>query len=244
MDPSNVTIPKVLSDWSVDKALAVGPVEKPKEERSESSPIEYFHLLERLKIVKREGWKRHGILHGESIADHMYRMSMMAMCPPASLISAGLDVNKCIKMCLIHDVAESVVGDITPADQVSKPEKKRRETETVNYISTRLLRGATGEELKSIWHEHEDGNTLESRFVQDLDKLEMLIQMVEYERRANGSLDLEDFTYVTSKIQLTEMQKWGQDILQDRKDFWSQRQKPVGADSVTKKMQDKYYARD
>ncbi|KAL1895383.1 hypothetical protein Cpir12675_003244 [Ceratocystis pirilliformis] len=244
MDPSDVTIPKVLSDWSVGKALAVGPVEKPKEERSQDSPIEYFHLLERLKIVKREGWKRHGIMRGESIADHMYRMSMMAMCPPPSLVSQGLDINKSIKMCLIHDIAESVVGDITPADQVPKPEKKRRETETIDYISTRLLHSITGDELKCIWHEHEDGITLESRYVQDLDKLEMLLQMVEYERRADGGLDLEDFTYVKSKIQLAEMITWSRDILRDREEFWAARKKPIRADPITREMHDSYYAQD
>ncbi|KKA30778.1 hypothetical protein TD95_004407 [Thielaviopsis punctulata] len=243
-DPSDITIPKVLQDWTVDKALSIGPVPKPKDERSQSSPIEYFHLLERLKIVKREGWKRHGILRGESIADHMYRMSMMAMCPPPSLISQGLDLNKCIKMCLIHDIAEAVVGDITPADLVSKVEKKRRETVTVDYISDRLLRGATGEELKSIWHEHEDGVTLESCFVQDLDKLEMLLQMAEYESRSNGQINLEDFTYVTTKIQLPEMKQWAEEILQDRPEFWKDKQKPKNANNITVEMQDKYYARN
>lgn len=181
---------------------------------------------------------------GESIADHMYRMGMMAMCPPPSLLSQGLDVNKCIKMSLIHDVAESIVGDITPADLVSKVEKKCRETETVDYISGRLLRGTMGQELKNIWHEHEDGVTLESRFVQDLDKLEMLLQMVEYESRANGQINLEDFTYVITKIQLPEMKTWADEILQDRPEFWKNKQKPENTDNVTVEMQDKYYARD
>jgi hypothetical protein len=59
---------------------------------------------------------------GESIADHMYRMSLMTMAAPPSLASR-LDLCKCMKMCLIHDMPESLVGDLTPADGVPKTER-------------------------------------------------------------------------------------------------------------------------
>lgn len=58
-DPSIVILEKVSDTWTVDTALAAMPMDKPKEQSE--SPLPYFHLLERLKLVKREGWKRFGI---------------------------------------------------------------------------------------------------------------------------------------------------------------------------------------
>jgi putative hydrolase of HD superfamily len=53
----------------------------------------------------------------ESIADHMYRMGIITMlCPPET----GIDRDRCVKLALIHDMAEALVGDITPPDNVPK----------------------------------------------------------------------------------------------------------------------------
>jgi len=133
-----------------------------------TSPLPFFHLLERLKTTKREGWRRFGINHGESISDHMYRMSIITLlCPPS--ISSKLDIPRCTKMALIHDMAESLVGDITPVDGVTKAEKSRRESETMEYLCQGLLGnvdgGSQGEEIRRVWREYEDGETEESKFV-------------------------------------------------------------------------------
>ena len=162
-------------------------------------------------------------LRGESISDHMYRMSLMTMlCPPT--LTSKLDLFKCMKMCLIHDMAESIVGDITPVDGVAKPEKSRREAETMDYISQKLLGsvygGLAGKEIREIWQEYEDSKTLDSHFVHDLDKMELLTQMVEYEKRANKALDLGEFAYVATKIVLPETKKWAEEVLKEREEFW------------------------
>ena len=77
-----------------------------------SSAIDFLTLTRSLKTTKRTGWVRQGVHHPESIADHMYRMSLMAMI--SSYGDGTLDTNKCIQLALIHDLAESKVGDITP----------------------------------------------------------------------------------------------------------------------------------
>ena len=161
---------------------------------------------------------------GESISDHMYRMSLMTMfCPPA--LAQQIDLAKCMKMCLIHDMAESLVGDITPVDGVPKPEKSRREAETMDYIEKRLLGGVhggvPGAELRAIWQEYEDSQTKDSLFVHDIDKMELLCQMVEYEKRADRRLDLGEFAYVATKMVLPETQAWAQEVLKEREAFWS-----------------------
>jgi putative hydrolase of HD superfamily len=89
------------------------------------SPVPFFHLVERLKTTKRTGWTNVGIEDGESISDHMYRMAILAMVAPTT-IASRIDMSRCVQMALIHDMAESLVGDITPVEGVSKAEKSLR----------------------------------------------------------------------------------------------------------------------
>jgi putative hydrolases of HD superfamily len=157
----------------------------------------------------------------ESISDHMYRMSILTMMAPSSL-SSKLDILKCCRMALIHDMAESIVGDITPVDPVSKEEKSRRESETMDYICNNLLGkfngGLNGQELRQIWQEYEDSETLESKFVHDIDKLELILQMLEYERVHKR--DLGQFTWVATKIQSPEVLAWVEQIFWERVQVW------------------------
>ena len=106
-------------------------------------------------------------------------------------------------MALVHDMAEALVGDITPMDGVSKPEKSRRESTTMDYFVNGLLGrvngGMTGKDIKAVWQEYEDGVTLESQFVHDVDKIELILQMFEYEKSKQGKLDLGEFTWVADR---------------------------------------------
>ena len=177
----------------------------------------------------------------------------MAMAAPPSLASQ-IDLHKCVMMSLIHDMAESLVGDLTPADRVPKTEKRRRESMSIDYITQKLLgnvRGPgtnVGKEVQAIWQEHEDSESLESRFVQDIDKVELLLQMVEYEKRGEGKVNLSEFTYVANKVSLPEIKSWAEEILEERREFWagikSVNGEAGGESDVApemRKMQDKYY---
>ncbi|KAM0185540.1 hypothetical protein ACHAPA_012028 [Fusarium lateritium] len=243
--------PMVVVDgpWTVDKVVKEIPGGAPTE--GSSSPLPFFHMLERLKTTKREGWRRFGISRGESIADHMYRMSLISMFAPPSL-APKLDLAKCMKMCLIHDMAELLVGDITPVDGVPKPEKSRRESETMDFLTKNLLRnvagGTTGEDMRAIWQEYEDSETLDSHFVHDVDKMELLLQMVEYEKRGEGRVDLGEFAYVATRMALPEMKAWGQEVLKEREDFWGSKEHVHGEQGTSggvtterKGQQDNYY---
>lgn len=167
----------------------------------------------------------------------MYRMAVMTMLAPASL---RLDVAHCTKMALVHDMAEALVGDITPVDGVSKEEKGRREAEAMAFLCGGLLGdgggaqgesgaggacGAQGQSMRDIFTEYEEGKTPESVFVHDVDKVELLLQMVEYEKRAEGKSELGDqdlgeFSRVVERVQLEEMKEWCREILKERVEFW------------------------
>lgn len=216
--------PKITGDWTVPKVLAtISPSAPAPPAGDSSSPVPYFHMLERLKTTKREGWRRFGIARGESIADHMYRMAMISMLAPPTLL-ARVDRDKCTRMCLVHDMAESLVGDITPVDGVPKPEKSRREAETMDYLTRTLLRGkdssTAAEEIRALWQEYEDSETLDSHFVHDIDKVELLLQMVEYERRGERALDLGEFAYVATRLALDETKEWAAEIIREREEYW------------------------
>lgn len=203
------------SSWSPQTVLSTLP--HPPEENN-TSPVPFFHLLERLKTTKREGWRRFGI-NGESISDHMYRMSIMTMFAPPELASR-LNIPHCTKMALVHDMAESLVGDITPVDlHITKAEKANREAAVMEYITTSLLGKVPGsalsaQEMKRVFEEYEENVTLEAQFVHDIDKMELLLQMIEYER--SNEVDLSEFQHVASRVQLPEIKVWAEQVLKER----------------------------
>lgn len=162
----------------------------------------------------------------------MYRMSIITMLAPPSLISK-LNISHCTKMALIHDMAESIVGDITPVDGIQKEEKARREADTMEYLCGNLMgalgdNGQAGKGIREIFEEYEEGKTLESIFVHDVDKVELLLQMVEYEREKEGEVDLGEFAWVARKIRLEEVKGWARGILREREEFWGK----VGREAV------------
>ncbi|KAI9875493.1 MAG: hypothetical protein M1830_008412 [Pleopsidium flavum] len=212
-----------------------------------TSPVPFFHMLERLKTTKREGWRRFDIKHGESIADHMYRMSLITMFAPSSLASK-INIAHCMKMALVHDMAESLVGDITPVEGIPKVEKSRREGATMDFLCTSLLGkvegGMAGQDVRAIWQEYEDGVTLEAKYVHDVDKMELVLQMVEYERAHGGEIDLGEFAWVTKRIVLPEIKTWCDEVLQERVEYWKsigKTPKRVDLSEKQRVQQDEYY---
>ncbi|CAB4440540.1 unnamed protein product [Rhizophagus irregularis] len=154
--------------------------------------LEFFHIVENLKKTKRTGWIQFNIKNPESISDHMHRMSILALL----LNDDDLDKNKCVKMAVVHDLAEGIVGDISPAEGITKEEKHRREMEAMQHICKELLGNSLqSQEIFSLWQEYENGETMEAKFVKDLDKFEMILQAFEYEK--SDKKDLSEFFETT-----------------------------------------------
>ena len=78
---------------------------------------QYFSWFE-LKSLPRTGWIQNGVNNPESVASHSWGMSLLAM----KLCPENLDLSKVLQICIVHDLPESIVGDITPYDGVSKDE--------------------------------------------------------------------------------------------------------------------------
>lgn len=147
-------------------------------------------------------------------------------------------------MALVHDMAECLVGDITPLNtDITKTEKARREEATMLYITGPLLgsipggghggsssRGAAAGRMMELFREYEENETLEARFVHDVDKLEMVLQTIEYERDLGR--DLDEFYHVLGRITLPEMREWAEVLIQERKDVAAERNNHILGVSV------------
>jgi putative hydrolase of HD superfamily len=149
----------------------------------------------------------------------MYRMSIMTMFAPASL---NLDLAKCMRMALVHDMGEALVGDITPGDRIEKSVKSRMEGDTIDYIAQTLLvnveNGHAGEEIKRLWREYEDNKTREANFVHDIDKMELMLQVLEYEK-SHSTADFRDFDGSANQIKLPEVKTWCDEVLKELKEL-------------------------
>ncbi|XP_010268406.1 PREDICTED: HD domain-containing protein 2-like [Nelumbo nucifera] len=180
---------------------------------SASSAIDFLTLCHRLKTTKRTGWVRKGIQGPESIADHMYRMGLMALI--ASDIP-GIDRDRCIKMAIVHDIAEAIVGDITPLDGVSKLEKSRMEQDGLDNMCKLLGGGSRAKEIGDLWMEYEENSSPEAKVVKDFDKVEMILQALEYENEQGADLD-EFFQSTAGKFQTDLGKAWASEIASRRR---------------------------
>jgi putative hydrolase of HD superfamily len=91
----------------------------------------------------------------------------------------NLDTEHIMKMANLHDLAESIVGDNTP-DMISHDEKIIQESKTMREIVSKLPDNLHKKYL-DIWNEYVENKTVSSKFVHNIDKLEMALQAKEYE---------------------------------------------------------------
>ena len=177
--------------------------------------LKFLTIVGRLKRTDRSGWVKRNIVKPESVSDHMYRMAIMAMVLGDTFSDIKRD--HCIKMCLVHDMAESIVGDITPYDGVSKEEKHQREVKAISDLCA-MVDEKVGSEIKDLFLEYENQETVESKFVKDLDKFEMILQAYHYEQEVNKPGMLQEFfDSVDGKLQTSVVKKLAEDLKQQRR---------------------------
>lgn len=194
--------------------------------QNESKPTKYqqlnffFQLVSLLKQQRRTGWINMGLKDPESISDHMYRMSIMTLVldPKAWSDKERIpDLNKCSRIALVHDIAESLVGDIVPHDQnVDKIEKSKREFKAILYLCDVISKYCTdsANEIKELWIDYECQRNLEATIVKDIDKFELLMQTFEYERIYSKRMD--EFYSCIKVIKNDEIKKLANELMEQR----------------------------
>ncbi|RKK64417.1 hypothetical protein BFJ69_g16712 [Fusarium oxysporum] len=150
---------------------------------SKSLPV-FARTVAHLLTVKRQGWLDNGIDETvvESVADHSWSMAVLCF-----LLREDGDVNiqDAVRGCVVHDLAESLVGDITYKDGVGREEKLQRERDTLAFLQFQLLDDAP---LMSSWDEFETAETPTGGIAKDLDKVDLAFQALDYEERMKVQL--------------------------------------------------------
>jgi putative hydrolases of HD superfamily len=99
-----------------------------------------------------------------------------------SKFNLSLNTHRCIKMSLVHDIGEAIVGDITPYDGVLEEDKFKLEQEALmkltNYLKESKICETVSLEIFDLWKEYEENKTKEAMIVKDIDKFDMILQAV------------------------------------------------------------------
>lgn len=131
--------------------------------------LEILSVAEKLKCATRHCYTSSG--RHESVAEHSWRISLMAMLLEPEFPEA--DMNKVIRMCLIHDLGEAFTGDI-PTFLKQTADERKEEDLYHQWVST--LPEDAKEDFTSLLAEMEAMETPEARIYKALDKLEAVIQ--------------------------------------------------------------------
>ena len=163
--------------------------------------LAFFLKVSQLIRLKRTGWVRAGVRDPERVAGHMYRMASMALLfdnPNDKRILNG----SAVIISLVHDIAECIVGDITPSDNVSAEDKHEREMKAMASLVKDLPTGRMALEFFNAFerYEEQDPNDPEAKLTKDLDKFDMIMQAFEYEEKSKKGRFLQDFFDSTRNV--------------------------------------------
>jgi len=144
----------------------------------------------RLKQIPRTGWvTKAGVKDAESVADHTFRVSLATM-----ILSDLLNLNtvKAVRIALIHDLAESYIGDLTPEQVNESVDKSSMEEEAMLRILKNLPEQIQHLYLEA-WREWVKGESSEARLAREVDAFEMALQAEEYARSGFDQSKLAEF---------------------------------------------------
>ena len=131
--------------------------------------LDALHVAERLKDETRHCYTSGG--RHESVAEHSWRIALMAFWMKDEF--PDVDIDKVIRMCLIHDLGECFIGDI-PTFAKTDADEAREEAELMAWV--RSLPEPVSGEMEALYREMIALETPEAKLYKALDKLEAVIQ--------------------------------------------------------------------
>ncbi len=131
--------------------------------------LEAISVAERLKDAVRHCCTKGG--RRESVAEHSWMMTLMAFFMMDEFPEA--DMNKVIKMCIIHDLGEAFTGDIPTFEKTADNEADEKE---MLYEWVNSLPWNRASEMRELYEEMSERKTVESKIYKAIDSLEALIQ--------------------------------------------------------------------
>lgn len=135
--------------------------------------IEHFY---KLKDIQRTGWKvKLKLNEPETVASHTFLMMVLTLFLSETFEFSSRKTLKILKMIVIHDLAESIIGDLTP-DSIDRLKKNELENNAMNNILLNMTNKKLRNKYIKIWFEYLENKSNDSLFVHLIDKLEMAIQ--------------------------------------------------------------------
>lgn len=195
---------------------------------SYKSAINFYLLATKLKYKIRSGWdNKHWNIKGdrlESVAEHIYGTCILAI-GLDSEFNLGIDLNKVIKMLVIHELGEVLIPDITPFDGITKEEKKQVEHVAFKEVLGSLIKA---DELYALFAEFDAEKTVEAKVAHYCDKLEADIQAKVYQDMGlHHSLDDQEKNVVFTSPKAKEMLESAKTPF----DIWYEWDKDIYADA-------------
>lgn len=159
-----------------------------------SSLLTILAAAEKLKKNTRHCWT--GDHRKESVADHSWRLALMAMLVTDEF--PALDMNKVIRMCLIHDLGEAFTGDI-PSFEKTADDSTREDSVFQNWIDS--FPAPYAQEWTQLLQEMNARRTQEAKLYKALDNMEAVIAHNESDISTWLPLEYElQFTYGADKV--------------------------------------------
>lgn len=149
---------------------------------------DFYRITHRLKNTLRNGWKVWEIdaQRFESVAEHIYGTQMLALAINSEF-NLGLDISRVALMLAIHELGETILGDVSVVNQkMSNAEKRKAEMDAVEKILAPLH---NSQMIKDVYLEYENRETPEAKFAYLCDKLECGIQCKFYEETGCTDFD-------------------------------------------------------
>ncbi|HSS22583.1 MAG TPA: HD family hydrolase [Pyrinomonadaceae bacterium] len=154
--------------------------------------LETLIELQRLKRLDRTGWTLRGLPNGtESVAAHSFGVGVTAMLLADAIRARGLKINseRVLRMALIHDWAETRVGDMPKTATEYFGAEARRKAETGAFTDIVKSLGSGASEYHSLYEDYERRASLEARVVKAADVIDLLVEALALERAGAKGLD-------------------------------------------------------
>lgn len=170
----------------------------------EQKVINYYVLCNKLKNTIRTGWKDWNVQREriESVAEHIYGTQMLAIAMKSEY-NYDIDLKKVIFMLAIHELGESLIGDLT-VFQITKEDKEKKEHEAVHKILSGLL---DGKQIEELFLEFDKQKTKEAIFAYQCDKLECDLQSKLYDEEGCVDLNNQDDNNILKGSKVAELLK-------------------------------------
>ncbi|GAA1708123.1 HD domain-containing protein [Streptomyces yatensis] len=144
------------------------------DDQADKGTVGYLFEMGALKRGKRSGWWIAGIKDPETIAEHSFRTAIIGA---VLAMMEGADPAKVALLCTFHDTQETRVGDIP---WIGRRYLEAASNEKVTADQVSKAHPAVAEGIKAVVHEYENGDSLEVLVAHDADKLECMLQGMEY----------------------------------------------------------------